>query len=367
MGTLTVRLQNVVLQIKTAHEDFLVHAREHFSHQVIPDQEYADVQVVLDYRTGLRRHHEAFRFDGPADRILIGYNTFLSTDSIDWNNIWDFPGLKLSHRKEKSRHFYHVVYHEMEDDHLPLRLAKRILRRRARKAHQDDILDQFLEYLVYYPIFWFLEYERGLHLCHASGVELQRGAVIFPGLAGVGKSTVSMYLFSRMGGRLLSDNLLFYDDKKVYACLEPILLASYGQRLLERGDPRVIATGRSSVYDRNAFLIPEEHRSNEAKLGLVILLVRSKSAFVRRVSKEYALSRTLDANAIAGETKRYHTYSAMMNLLTPRSILTLRRAQTLATILAGAECYEAGMPDGVSAEGDLDAAFLQELEKLPIA
>ena len=189
---------------------------------------------------------------------------------------------------------------------------------------------------------------------------------MFPGLAGVGKSTVSMHLFSRLGGRILSDNLLFYDDKKVYACLEPILLASYGQGFLGHGDPRVIATGRASMYDRSAFSIPEEHRSEEAKLSAVILLARSKSAFVRCLSKEHAISRTLDSNAIAGETKRYHNFSAMMNLVSPRGVLPLERAKTLEALLSDVACYEVGVQDGVPLDGVMESTVLKELEKLPI-
>ena len=104
----------------------------------------------------------------------------------------------------------------MEDDQFAWRLAKRILKRTLTVDGQAERWDQLVQYLIYFPICWFLEREQGLHMLHASCVELRNGAVILPGLSGVGKSTVSMYLLSKMAGRLLSDNLVLHDDAQCF-------------------------------------------------------------------------------------------------------------------------------------------------------
>jgi hypothetical protein len=367
VGTLTVTIQNVVLELATERGEFLAYAREFCLPQVIPDQECADVRVAFDYRRGLRRDHKIFRFRGQEHLDSIGYRASVGSARIDWNSIGGLPGLQLSHTREKSRHHYHAVYHEMEDDLLTWRLAKRVLNRKLLKDSQTETWDQLIEYLIYFPICWFLEFERGLRLLHASGVELQKGAAIFPGLSGVGKSTVSMYLFSKVGGRFLSDNLLLHDDKRVYACPEPILLASHGQRFLEQGDPRLIATETAFAHQRKAYYVREAYRSDEAKLSAVLFLVRSKNAFVRQLSQEHAISRIFDSNAIAGETQRYHGYSAMMHLLSPRGVLSLDRARTLAALLANVECYEVGIQEHHDLEGAMETTVLRVLERLASA
>jgi hypothetical protein len=230
VGTLTVKLQNVVLQLMTDHQPLLAHARAFCLPQVVSDHEPPDVTVVLEYRRGLRRDHKDFRFEGQAQLDSLGYQTSLSRTRIDWNHIPEVAGLQLSYRLADSRHCYYAVYHEMEDDEVAWRLAKRLLRR-TRPSDQAEAWDQLVQYVIYFPVCWFLERERGLHLLHASCVELQNGAALFPGLSGVGKSTVAMYLLAKMRGRLLSDNLVLHDHERVYACPEPILLAAEGQQL----------------------------------------------------------------------------------------------------------------------------------------
>jgi hypothetical protein len=363
VGTLTVKLQNIVLQLVTDHQPLLAHAREFCFPQVVADHERPDVKVVLEYRRGLRRDHKRFRFAGQAQLDSLGYQTSLSRTRIDWNDIPDVSGLQLSYRLEESRHCYYAVYHEMEDDEVAWRLAKRILRR-TRATAQAETWDQLVQYLIYFPVCWFLERERGLHLLHASCVELGNGAALFPGLSGVGKSTVSMYLLAKMGGRLLSDNLVLHDHERVYACPEPILLAAEGQRLFGQGDPRLTATGSPHAHQRRGYHIRDGYRSSEAKPGAVLLLVRSQHAFLRRVSVEETISRILDSNAIAGETLRYLNYSAMMDLLSPRGVLSLERGRALATLLGATDCYEVGLSEGLAAEGMMQATVLKAVERL---
>jgi hypothetical protein len=363
MGALTVKLQNAVLQLVTDHQPFLAHAREFCRPQVVADQDRPDVQVVLEYRRGLRRDHKRFRFEGQAQLDSLGYQTSVSQTRIDWNDIPDVLGLQLSHRLEDSQHCYHAVYHETQDDEIAWRLAKRIFRRTGATG-QNETWDLLVQYLIYFPICWFLERERGLHLLHASCVELGNGAALFPGLAGVGKSTVAMYLFARMGARLLSDNLVLHDHEKVYACLEPILLAAEGQRLFEQGDLRLTATGAPHAHQRRGYHVPEGYRSSEAKPGVVLFLVRSHNAFLRQVSVQATISRILDYNAVVGETRRYLNYSAMMDLLSPRGILPLERGRALASLLAATECYEVGLQEGLAAEGVMEATILKAIERL---
>jgi hypothetical protein len=363
VGSLTVKLHNVVLQLVTDCQPLLLHATDFCLPQVITEHVRPDIRVVLEYRRGLRRDHKRFRFEGQPQLDSLGYHTSVSPDRIDWNDIPDASGLQLSHRLEDSQHCYHAVYHEMEDDEVIWRLAKRILRRRRATDH-SEAWDQLVEYLIYFPMCWFLERERGLHVLHASCVDLGKGAALFPGLSGVGKSTVSMYLLAKMGGRLLSDNLVFHDHERLYACPEPILLAAEGQRLFGPGDPRLAPTGAPHAHQRRGYHIRNGYRSTEARLGAVLLLVRSQRAFLRRVSVEETISRILDSNAIAGETLRYMSYSAMMDLLTPRTALAEMRAQALRTLLTGIECYEVGLQEGLAAEPMMQATVLKAVERL---
>jgi len=185
--------------------------------------------------------------------------------------------------------------------------------------------------------------------------------MIFAGLSGVGKSTVSTYLFARINAGFLSDNLLYYDDSKVYPCFEPILLSQKSTGMLPAHDGRLVTTGLTSVYDRKGYQIGREHLRSEAIPNWVFLLSLSPSPYLRTIPRRRMLARLLDSNEATGEIKRYHTFSAQMNLLYDREPLHLARASTLERFLGGVQCFEVGLRFDGDIEQSVERTILSVL------
>ncbi|MCM8774254.1 MAG: hypothetical protein NC820_05930 [Candidatus Omnitrophica bacterium] len=72
--------------------------------------------------------------------------------------------------------------------------------------------------LVYYPIFWYLEYFKDTHCLHASAIKIGEKGIVICGLEGMGKTTLSLELSQELNGQFISDNLIFYDKTNIYSC-----------------------------------------------------------------------------------------------------------------------------------------------------
>jgi len=74
--------------------------------------------------------------------------------------------------------------------------------------------------VLYYFVFWYLEYFKNTYTMHASAVQFSGMGVVFCGLEGIGKTSLALALLKEKGAYFLSDNLIFHDDKKVFPCYE---------------------------------------------------------------------------------------------------------------------------------------------------
>ena len=119
-----------------------------------------------------------------------------------------FPGLQWALQPKETSLTVQAVYR-------PPGLRRRlswVVRSALGGGAYQRVMDGLLYYLVYFPLFWWLERTRGWHLLHGAAVELEGRGLIVAGLPGGGKSTLMLALLAQEGARLLSDNLLFYDS-----------------------------------------------------------------------------------------------------------------------------------------------------------
>lgn len=358
---LTITFHDVVLEIHSGCEDFLRNIASHLPGCVSSDQADPHITIRFTYVHGTAKDHGAYRFPG-ADRLeRIGYWTFRGEDRIDWNHIWELPGLKLSITKAGDRMTIDAVFHEIRDDNVLFYATKRLVRHAFFKERYRDILNQLLEYLVYFPLSWYLEVYREMHLLHASALEVGGRAMIFGGLSGVGKSTISAYLFTRLQAAYLSDNLVYYDTSRVYPCFEPILLSQESGAWRPQDDGRLLATDVRSVYGRTGYLPPKEYQCTEAVPTWAFLLNVSRAAYIHEIPVDQMLANLIDSNEATGETKRYHTFAAQMNLLYQHGRLHIQRSSALEKLLSDVRCFKAGLYyDGNSGQ-DVEKTILSVL------
>jgi hypothetical protein len=354
--TINVRLHGATLGLTTDYFPLVAHIRGHFmkNPMILPENVTPDIHVLFDFLHGSMREHESHLFPGSEKLDTIGYRTLVNENRMDWNRIWEFMGLKISFRRDNEKHHIHSVFHELRDDNYLYYIIKRLIRGRYFKLRQQDNLDRLTESLVYYPLCWYLEEKNKMHLMHASAIEIGGKGIVFPGLSGAGKSTLSSYLFSAFNGEFLSDNLLFYDEKKVYSCFEPIRLSAFSRGLLKPGDSRIVVTSKEAVYDRKAVFIDNQSLLPETSPQLLCILRLSRETFIRPISVHSAVAKIMDCNESTGEVKRYFIYASLMNSLSSDRILALERVETLKKLVEKIDCYEVGIKPGPNLKENVD-------------
>jgi hypothetical protein len=96
-------------------------------------------------------------------------------------------------------------------------IARRVF---APKLHAQRELNKAifaLRLLIDFPVFWMLDYRRGVGVFHGSAVARDGRCIVLTGLDGCGKSTLAYYLCTQRGYRLVADNFILTDGKRILA------------------------------------------------------------------------------------------------------------------------------------------------------
>ena len=173
-----------------------------------------DLQPDIDVKiTGYWNVQNAPVFSPPRSKA----STILGNGLL-WNRsrmYWESPRVRTS--IAFSDHTLSVTGDYVERiDHT---IRRKLLRKRSILYQNYQTL---MRYTIHYPIFWLLESSRHIGLLHASAVEKDGKALIFTGLNGCGKSTLTTNLWRHQGYKLLSDNFLLHDENTLYGFPEVV-------------------------------------------------------------------------------------------------------------------------------------------------
>lgn len=200
---LTLSLHEVGLELRSDNPRFLDYAGHYLRDLVVPTMDRAHVIVHLAWGQSI-----VSATDGQWERL--GRRLLRDEKRIVQTEVLALPGLQLSVATT--------------GDGLEIEAGFRFPSRRSRliyvlqgRAGEARLFITLIYFLVYFPLFWYLERERGWYLLHAGAVAHPHGGIVLAGLPGVGKSTFTLALLADPAVRLLSDNLVFHDGEQVYA------------------------------------------------------------------------------------------------------------------------------------------------------
>ncbi len=338
---LSCRLHAVGLTLTSSNAAVVEVARDHLGAWTVDDAVAAQIDVRLTWGRALP----------PAPALArLGRRLWLGEGRLRFSEIRLLPGLQMD-----------VTW---EDDRLRIEAAYAWPDRRTRwlsKVAQSLRLRTYLSlvyYLLYFPLGWWLERERGWSLIHAAGLTHEGDGVVVAGLPGCGKSTFVWTALARPGWRILSDNLLFTDGEAIYACPEPLHVDARAQALGAVPAESVTTTGRAYSHRREGFRIAAHRRAERATPTRVLFLRRGPRHERRPLSPATALHRLWANDMLAQEWRAYQTGAAALHHLTPEIGNPERRWANLER-LSRLSCEEL-----VAAEdAPLPSALYETLEK----
>lgn len=227
------------------------------------------------------------------------------------------------------------------------------------------LMNALIYYLVYFPVFYYLEQSRGWRVLHAAGLSLPHGGCLLAGLPGSGKSTFALSLLASTQAQLLSDNLLLFDSRQIYACPETIHLSRESQDLLPVDTMNSLrSSGRSSSFNRREYILPGEWRAEKSYPRALFFVGLAENFTCQSVPAGVAVERLLAADQMAREVQAYTQFASPLRLVAPQLSWQHRPGQVshqgvvptilqptdlrtmLKALLAGMDCYELWLQKG---------------------
>lgn len=199
-------------------------------------------------------------------------------------------------------------------------------------------------YLIYYPLFLYLEYFKDIHIIHASAVRLSDKNLVICALEGMGKTTFSLN-FTKEKAIFISDNLIFYDKKNIYPCFEAIRIYKGEEKNLGKENFKKIANFKSSkeFYEPTSFNL-----DTDAKSSIFIIPVFASTFFIKELSVDEFANRVLNYNQLTAELGNYNEFASLFSLLDLNFDILEKRKTSLKENLSKGRCFEVGM---VKSEG----------------
>jgi hypothetical protein len=140
--------------------------------------------------------------------------------------------------------------------------------------------------------------------------------VILSGLGGVGKSTLGLSLLARPGVRFLSDNLIFHDGERIYACPEPVRLDEASVAGMAEGGMEPERTKLpASAHPKPTYRVAAGRHAAAAAPEAVYFLRFAQRSGVTRIAPREAASMLEAGNDLAREIKDYRPCSALLSIL----------------------------------------------------
>ncbi len=311
--------------------DYLKSYFEPLRIQISPQE--AHLKISFDwYRQPLKDHLLKIKTTQPlaeiSPNILLGDHTILSIRKID--------------RKWK-------LLFEARLDQERLSLTAGLERKPWIDFFRFDLRSQDLDewyfmityHLIYYPLFWYLEIRKKFYLLHASTVIWKGKGIIICGLEGIGKTSLALMFLKETDATFLSDNLIFYDQKKVYPCYEAIRLhKTLDQDVWENKFDKINRGKISKNFYRPRFAL-----ADIAAAPQILLFPEFGPEFVvESLSISEAVNRAFLLSHIPAELSEYTQYRNFLDLLKLELNPGSRQHESLRELLSQTRILKVRMP-----------------------
>lgn len=333
MSSLGVRMHGVTLALETDHEPLLNYARRHLHGLIDEAVSTPHLRVQCLWSQG-EWDETANPFATHEPLNVIGKRMLGNAHELLWLDTLRMKGLQLRFRRAHEQWHFEVAY----------RFHPKKEKLASLPEYEQKKYFSLLSYLVYYPVFWYLENERGWSVLHASALAHDRGAIMIGGLGGVGKTTTCVALLQRPGLALIAENLVFTDGEFVYPCYEPIRLDENSLKIL--GDdlkglaPMIFPEG---LKEKAMFHPPLAKAAEKVRPAALFLPQFTAQRYVKNIAAELAAEKMLAMNRLTRELDDYYWYASALEMHWPRRNHAAQRAEIMQRFTAATCCFELGI------------------------
>ncbi len=329
MKQLTLNIANTHLQIKTDNSRYYDFLSVFFSRVIVaesPQRPDVELEFVWSDKSPMKHLIEARERDHLNE---IGISTARGDRSI-------FSIRKIE-RKQKV-----AFYARVHDNHFALKVQfkdksfKDFWQYKVLRKPFDEWFFNLTYHLVYYPLFWYLEYARDTHILHASALMVNKKGIAICGMANIGKTSLSLKFLQEKDARFLSDNLVFFDKDSMYPCYELV-------RIHKQED--------QSLWDRHFALVKDLAISKDLfqpkvdtfvqkgiSLDVLIFPEFGDKFHVQEISSEEAANRAIMSSYLPAELSNYSEYRNLYCLMDSRALPQVKQYAVLRELLKKTRC-----------------------------
>lgn len=331
--TVQLKCIGVVIEVKSNHEPLINYIKEHVRPLVQKtDQPKPHVHIQIHWQEvqdgkgfpllNLAETRDAQRV---GKRLYRVDTKFLWTDIIRAKNM-----VLLFSLKEDRLRLQYDYYFELPQKKLD-----------RNPDYRYEKYFSLLKYFLYFPLIWYQEQFYQRYLLHASGVILNDSGIALGGVGGVGKTTACIALLSHPHTKLLSENLIFYDENNLYQLYEPIRLDDHSLGLLDNNKKALLpANLPEGTRAKKLFHIHPSYLKEQATARLVILPEFASNSETRLLSAKTAFNSLENYNMLTREVNDYYWFAATLNLLRPSHSITRQRQSSLQKLLDRVPAYQ---------------------------
>jgi len=205
--------------------------------------------------------------------------------------------------------------------------------------------DKYLlaRHYIIFPLFSLLYNLKNINVLHASAVNIGGKGIIFSGLSGVGKSTLSIASVIMDKGSFITDNYLLYDDSKIYPFPEWIRLNKKSYKLTGVDKTGVVGKITPSFFyrfGRNYHQLDSNSISAPVKCSAFVQLFLGDKFSANIISAEKAIDRVILNNAHVKEFPEHSLIGLLPYLLENRTFQNNSMVKSLKSILTNSVIYE---------------------------
>ena len=332
-GELTIAICGVSIKINTNYPDYYRYLQAYFKDIILASgvsQPQIEIQAnwVMDF---WGRHPLRINIDNQMH--TIGANTAVGPNRV----------LTLRKFLRKKKIIFDI---KLEGQRLTLKAVshKKVLKDKlyydVLGKSQESYFFEVTYPLVYYPLFWYLEYFKETYILHASALTLDNRGIVICGMEGIGKTSMVLSLISKTD-TWISDNLIFYNTQGISSCYELIRLCNDNQGFLWKDKVKRIDNFKGA----KSFCQPILKLKDEIiKPSIFIFPQFSASFFTRKIPSTQAANKALILSYLPAELGNYNEFCSLYNFLDLDFNVWDARNRTLALLLEKVDCYEVGMP-----------------------
>ena len=194
-------------------------------------------------------------------------------------------------------------------------------------------------YLIFMPCFFYLERIQKHRLIHASAFEHRGKGIILTGLGGVGKSTLSLAALLWPENRFLSDNIIFYNDEKIYSLKSPI---AADQKIVEQYEiikNKLVAKQFNSHFNRMYYDLKQEFCVDQLMPEYLFWLQQSNVNLIIPMKNQNRDRNIVKINFLTDHLREYYIFAAAFDFILTKDKILADYLSNLHNFLESINCF----------------------------